>query len=68
MLSSVQSLFSAWPGHNNTAEALNQAMSAMTQAFGQFTQASATTFAPPEKTPEAASSNGAAGTRRRSTR
>ena len=47
---SMQSLFNAWPGHNNNAvDMLNQAMGAMTQAFEQFTQASAMTFVAPEK-------------------
>ncbi|MBP9713825.1 MAG: phasin family protein [Sterolibacterium sp.] len=68
-LSSTQSMLSAWPGYNsNTTDMLSQAMSAMTQAFEQFTQASATTFAPPQKasTSGANGNNGTSGTRKRS--
>lgn len=68
---SMQSLFSAWPGQNNNAvDMLNQAIGAMSQAFDQFTQASATTFFAPEKTGTTSTSHSSGttgtGTRKRS--
>lgn len=65
---SMQSLLSAWPGQSsNGIEMLNQAMGAMTQAFEQFTQASAMTFVAPEKSSTSRTSGTAGtGTRKRS--
>ncbi len=67
---SMQSLFNVWPGQNNATDMLNQAMGAMTQAFEQFTQASAMTFVAPEKSSTSrttgTASTAGTGTRKRS--
>lgn len=65
---SMQSLFNVWPGQSsNGMDMLNQAMGAMTQAFEQFTQASAMTFVAPEKSSTSrTTSTAGTGTRKRS--